>query len=179
MEFVTSFRSRSDEISTLFADTFSASEGEAEGALIGALSRDLIETTPDGDLFLFAAEDAGRLIGAVFMSRLVFPQDANTVFMLAPVAVETKHQGEGVGQTLIRHALEQMAAKGTDIAVTYGDPNYYGRFGFAPISTDDLAAPMPLQHPHGWLAQRLSGNSAISLVGSSECVPAFRDPAYW
>ena len=179
MQVVTDYTQRGEALTALFATTFGASEGEEEGALIGALVQDLMSNTPEEDLYLFANEDAWHLIAAVFMSRLTFAGEDRSVFMLAPVAVAPNQQGKGVGQSLIRHALDQMKSKGVDIVVTYGDPNYYSRVGFCPVITDVIPAPVPLQYPHGWQAQSLSGDTVTPLKGPATCVSAFDDPAYW
>jgi putative acetyltransferase len=105
--------------------------------------------------------------------------DARQVFVLAPVAVATDRQGQGVGTALIRHGLDALRARGVDVALTYGDPAYYGRIGFRPITTEIAAAPYPLQFPHGWLGQALDGGPLRPLVGEVACVPALADPAFW
>jgi putative acetyltransferase len=101
------------------------------------------------------------------------------VFVLAPVAVATDRQGQGVGSALIRHGLDALRARGVDVALTYGDPAYYGRIGFRPITTEIAAAPYPLQFPMaGWARRWMAGRSARSR-GKSTCVPALADPAFW
>lgn len=179
MRFFTNYKQRAQEIVSLFETSFGASEGQDEGALIGTLVRNLMSETPKGDLYLFAAEKDDQIIAAVFMSRLVFAGDTRVVFMLAPVAVLPEHQGKGVGQTLIRHALDKMRDSGADIAVTYGDPGYYTRIGFQQVGTDIVPAPQALNYPHGWQAQCLSGGPLEALKGPSSCASAFNDPVYW
>lgn len=179
MQFTTRYKGREQEVQDLFASTFAASEGDAEGAIIGTLVANLMADTAEDDLFLFAGEENGAFTAAVFMSRLTYGADMQTVFMLAPVAVLPTHQRKGVGQTLIRHALQEMANKGVDVAVTYGDPAYYEKVGFKPASEADLAAPVPLQYPHGWQAQRLNDTQPVRVTGPSRCVSAFADPSYW
>jgi putative acetyltransferase len=88
-------------------------------------------------------------------------------------------RGRGSGSALIRHGLDALRARGVDVALTYGDPAYYGRIGFRPITTEIAAAPYPLQFPHGWLGQALDGGPLRPLVGEVACVPALADPAFW
>lgn len=166
-------------IADLFGATFSASEGAEEGALIAALARRLIAETPAGDLRLFTARDGGRRVGAIIFSRLSYGGDTRTVFVLGPVAVASDRQGEGIGQGLIAHGLAALRREGVDIAVTYGDPAYYGRIGFRPIREEDMPAPYPLQQPEGWLGQSLTDAPLTPLAGPAQCVPAFDDPAFW
>lgn len=179
MEFSADSTDRAEEIVALFETTFGASEGAEEGRLIGTLVKNLLETTKREDLAVFTAREGDALAGAIIFSRLAYDEDARTVFLLAPVAVETNRQGQGIGQALLRHGLAEMRGRGADVAITYGDPAYYGKVGFSPIGEDMAAAPQPLQQPEGWLAQSLTGRPLDPLKGRARCVPAFDDPAYW
>ncbi len=179
MDFSTDLTPHAEAIETLFEATFAGSEGEAEGALIGALARRLIAETPAEDLRVFTAWKGSMLLGCIFFTRLTYPDDPRTVFMMAPVAVATAHQGKGIGQRLITHALDALRQKGVDIAVTYGDPAFYGRVGFRPVSEAELPAPQPLRQPHGWIARSLTEAPLTPLRGTVRCVAAFDDPALW
>ena len=169
---------RVDEIAALFTESFTASEGAGEGQLIGALARELTETTPPQDILTFVAEDAAGLAGAIMFTPLAFA-DPVTAYMLAPVAVATARQGTGIGQGLIAHGLGQLRAIGADLAITYGDPAFYGRVGFQPVSEAVVPAPHALSMPHGWLAQSLTDAPLGPLKGPCTCAAAFNDPAYW
>ena len=179
MEFSTGFKGREQEMIDLFSSTFTASEGAEEGALIGDLVRNLLGGTAEDDLFVFTAQEAGVLVGGIVFSRLTYDQDDRTVFLLAPVAVATGHQGQGVGQRLLNHGLAALRDAGVDIAVTYGDPNYYSKVGFAPITEAFAPAPFKLNHPEGWLGQSLTNREMTPLKGPSRCVEALNDPAFW
>ncbi|MCG5517084.1 MULTISPECIES: hypothetical protein [unclassified Ectothiorhodospira] len=41
------------------------------------------------------------------------------------------------------------------MVLTYGDPNYYSRIGFKPITEALAPAPFTLKQPEGWLGQSL------------------------
>lgn len=179
MEFSTEYKTRTQPIADLFAATFTASEGAEEGTLIGNLARRLMDDTPAGDLHVVTAWDDAALAGAIIFSRLTYDQDDRMVFLLAPVAVAPARQGKGIGQALISHGLAMLRDTGADIAVTYGDPNFYGRVGFAAISEADAPAPFALQYPEGWLGQSLTADAMTPLKGASHCVAAFNDPIYW
>ena len=179
MEFSADSTDRAEKIVALFESTFGASEGTEEGRLIGTLVKNLLETTKREDRAVFTAREGDVLAGAIIFSRLAYDEDARDVFLLAPVAVETGRQGQGIGQALIRHGLAAMRDRGADVAITYGDPAYYGKVGFRPIGEDMAPPPQPLQQPEGWLAQSLTGRPLDPLKGRARCVPAFDDPAYW
>lgn len=179
MELVSGWQGRVSAIAELFATTFSASEGEAEGALIGALAARLISETDPSDLFVFYASEGDKLVGAIFFSRLRYDADHRRVFVLAPVAIATEQQGRGKGQALIAFGLSALRQAGVDIAVTYGDPAFYSKIGFEPISETLAPAPFRLQMPQGWLGQSLSGEPLTPLKGAVSCVPALNDAAFW
>ncbi len=106
------------EIITLFNDTFSDSEGKEEGALIAKLTEDFF-TLPANkeDLYIFVAQDENeRIVGSIFFSRLTFPNGEN-IFLLAPVAVATDCHGQGIGQGLIQFGLETLKEKGVTVAM--------------------------------------------------------------
>jgi predicted N-acetyltransferase YhbS len=179
MDFSTDYLTQADAITALFTATFTASEGAVEGALIGDLARRLMAETPAADLRVFTAWEDGAPVGGIFFTRLNHLGDPRTVFLLAPVAVATDRQRRRIGQTLIAYGLDALRRDGVDIAVTYGDPAFYGRTGFRPITEADVPAPFALQHPEGWLGQSLTNEEISSLKGPARCVRAFNDPVFW
>jgi predicted N-acetyltransferase YhbS len=179
MSFPRGHKGREAKIIDLFTATFTASEGDEEGALIGQLVRNLLGGTAEKDLFVFTAEEDGAIIGGIVFSRLTYEQDQRTVFVLGPVAVAPDWQGKGIGQRLLTHGLAALGSVGIDIAMTYGDPNYYAKVGFLPISEADAPARFPLKHPEGWLGQSLTGRTMAPLRGPSRCVEALNNPVFW
>ncbi|MBZ0123317.1 MAG: GNAT family N-acetyltransferase, partial [Roseovarius sp.] len=124
MQFAAEKSGDADGIARFFADVFVASEGAEEGRSIGDVVRNLLTTTPARDRHVFSCRDDGALAGCIVFSRLVYDRDPRTVFLLGPVAVETRRQGRGAGQALLRYGLEELGRSGADVAVTYGDPRY-------------------------------------------------------
>ena len=179
VRFVADVSGREAAFAELVRRTFAASEGAEEGALIGDLAHRLLETTPAGDIRVVAAEDGGDFVGGAIFTRLRYPEDARSVFLLSPVAVAPGRQGAGLGQAMLRHGLDALRAEGVDAAVTYGDPAYYARVGFAPIAATDARPPQPLSQPEGWIGQSLTGAPFRPLAGPSTCAAALDDPAYW
>jgi len=179
MEFTSDHSNREAEIIALFTSTFTASEGEDEGRLVGRLARDLMATTSADDLFVLCALEGDEIVGCILFSRLRLDAEARTVFLLSPVAVATGRQGQGVGRKLIARGLDTLRRHGVDVAVTYGDPAYYGRVGFQPVTAEQVRPPLPLSHPEGWLAQSLTGQPLAPLEGPSRCAPALDRPDYW
>lgn len=179
MKLTSTVEGREAAITDLVAATFATSDGPEEGALIEGLVGQLLSDPMGEELFVFVADDADTLVGAIFFTRLRYSDDDRSVFVLGPVAVSTDRQAQGIGQLLIRHGLTALSDAGVDVVLVYGDPNYYSRVGFVPITEGVAAAPYPLRHPHGWQAQSLSDAPLMPLKGTATPVPAFRDAAFW
>lgn len=179
MEFSNAWSGKEHRIIDMFADTFSASEGADEGAVIGDLVRKLLADTPRRDIHVFLAEENGALAGAAIFSRLTYADDTREVFILSPMAIATNRQGQGVGQALLTHALKELREAGVDVAITYGDPAFYGKVGFQPMTQATAASPLPLSQPHGWIGQSLAETTLAPLKGACTCVAALNDPAIW
>ncbi|MFV8452518.1 GNAT family N-acetyltransferase [Vibrio campbellii] len=167
----------SSEMIALFTQTFSDSEGEVEGKTIGSLVGDLLSTTPERELKGFVAKQDERLISGVLFTPLRF-ENGEVGYLLSPMATLTECQGKGVGQALINFGLEQLKQQGIELVFTYGDPNFYSRVGFQPVTEAQFKAPHTLSFPHGWLAQSLVGK-LTPIQGTSSCVKGLDSPAYW
>lgn len=179
MEFTTTYLDRTGEITDLFRSTFTNSEGAEEGELIGALVERMLETVDATDIFVFCALEADNLAGSAIFSRMTYPEDERTVFILSPMAVATEHQSKGIGQKLLTFGLNELRRNGVDVALTYGDINFYSRVGFEQISAAVAPPPLPLAYPEGWLGQSLTSRPLDPLKGASSCVAALNNPALW
>jgi len=167
-----------DEIEQLFIKTFSDSEGQSEGKVIGNLVRDFMDSTDPNDLYCFIGTENEQIIGSIFFSRLTF-ESAINAFILAPVAIHTDHQGKGAGQKLINFGLNALKESGTELALTYGDPNFYSKVGFSVITEKLVPAPLKLEYPEGWLAQSLVSDEIEPIAGKSYCVEELNKPELW
>lgn len=166
------------EACRLVRQAFGDAEGENEGRVISELVEQLVMTTDPGDLKGFVSLLDDNIVAVVFFSRLSVPE-GQRIFMLSPMAVATKWQHQGLGSNLIRHGLHNLWNNGVALVVTYGDPAYYGRFGFKQILSSTLCPPWPLSQPVGWQAVSASGLDIEPMEGQTTCVAAFNNPAYW
>ncbi len=167
-----------NEVASLFTSVFSESEGEEEGELIGGLALELSSRTDNQEIICIGAYKGESFLGAIFFSRLRFDEPIK-VYMLAPVAVSTKHQGKGIGQSLINYGLNELKKRSVPVAITYGDPSFYSKVGFQALSENVIQAPLKLSMPGGWLGQSLAGEQIPTIKGRPTCVEEFNDPAYW
>lgn len=91
----------------------------------------------DGDIKIsLVAYDENNIIGHIALSCLKSPKNA---LALGPVSVIPEKQKQGVGITLINHAIAQAQQKEVALIFVLGDPAYYTRFGFSV----DLGAQYP------------------------------------
>jgi putative acetyltransferase len=166
------------EITNLFISVFTSSEGEKEGGLIGNLASELSSGIDNQEIICFGTYEEESIIGAIFFTRLRF-DEAIQVYMLAPVAVSTKHQGKGVGQALINYGLNEIKNRSVAVAITYGDPSFYSKVGFQTLPENVIQAPLKLSMPEGWLGQSLSEEPIPTINERPRCVKEFNDPVYW
>lgn len=166
------------EVTELFVSVFSDAEGDKEGQLVGNLASELSSNIDNQEIICLGTYEKESLIGSIFFTRLRF-DDSIQVYMLAPVAVSTHHQGKGVGKALINYGLNELKSRSVAVAITYGDPAFYSKVGFQALSEDIIQAPLKLSMPEGWLGQSLTGEPIPTIKGRPTCVKEFDDPAYW
>jgi len=131
------------EVEQLFIKTFSDSEGQSEGEVIGHLVRGFMDSTDGNDLHCFKATEDEQIIGSIFFTRMTFESGINA-FILSPVATHTDHQGKGVGQKLINFGLAVLKENGVELVITYGDPGFYSKVGFSVITEQVVPAKLDL-----------------------------------
>ncbi len=92
----------------------------------------------------FALRDGNDLLGTVRLWDVV-AGDAGPALLLGPIAIAPERQGEGLGQLLMRHALDAARAQGHAAVLLVGDAAYYARFGFSAEAVRDLTLPGPVE----------------------------------
>lgn len=65
--------------------------------------------------------------------------------LLGPLAVNPVAEGMGIGSQLMCHAIIEAKRRGHGAILLVGDPEYYARFGFSSLKTDNLAMPGPYE----------------------------------
>jgi putative acetyltransferase len=104
----------------------SAFETSAEADVVEALRT---ESKPYVGL---VAEQAGAIVGHLVLTEVVVETHAGrmTGLGLAPLGVDKKAQGKGIGSALVIAALDEARTHRSDFLVILGDPKFYERFGF-------------------------------------------------
>jgi putative acetyltransferase len=79
-------------------------------------------------------EEQNGIIGHVLLSKAeVVENDVSyEVIVLAPIAINPKHQRKGLGSKLIQEAFSKCKELGYGLIFLIGHPTYYPRFGFKP-----------------------------------------------
>ncbi len=166
------------EVTDLFTSVFTSSEGEEEGQLLASLTLKLSSNIDDQEIICLGAYENDLIIGSIFFTRLKINKPIN-IYMLAPVAVSTRHQGKGVGQELINYGLNELKNHSATVAITYGDPSFYSKVGFQSLSENTIQAPLKLSMPEGWLGQSLTEEQIPTIKERPTCVKEFNDSVYW
>jgi putative acetyltransferase len=168
-----------DIISSFFNHVFSVSEGPAEGAILEKLTFQLTEQINDHSITgLKSINDDHEVMGCIFLSKLHFLENVNA-YLLAPVGVHPSHHKKGIGTELIEYGVSYLNSMNVDFLMTYGDPNYYSRFGFQGVSEQTLPAPFPLSQPEGWLYKSINLKQTPTINGKPSCVEPFNNPDLW
>ncbi|KAG1649340.1 DNA polymerase I [Nymphon striatum] len=128
------------------ADVTLRPERPEDFAVIRTLTEEAFRPKSYGDGTEGAIIDALRLASALTISTVALQNEeivghvafspatiAGTEgwYALGPVAVRLDFQLQGVGSQLIQDGLKHLKSLGALGCVLMGDPNYYGRFGFA------------------------------------------------
>jgi putative acetyltransferase len=109
---------------TTAAFSVAAHSNQAEAKIVDAL-RDAGALT----LSLIVSED-GDIVGHAAFSPVRIDDRASGWYGLGPVSVRPDRQRTGVGSAIIRDGLQRLRALEAAGCVVFGDPGYYGRFGF-------------------------------------------------
>lgn len=88
-------------------------------------------------------EEAGTLVGHVALSPVTIDGHDGAWLGLGPVSVRPDRQREGIGARIVKASLEQARALDAAACVVFGEPAYYGRFGFVHRPELRYASPLP------------------------------------
>lgn len=124
------------------------------------------------------AVEGGSVVGHGLLTGCSVPPDTTRLALLGPLAVLPALQRRGIGTALVHEALLQLgAAKVTRIFVL-GDPEYYGRFGFAPEREVAPPLPVPPAWRGAWQSVSLPGAGAVR-PGTLSLPSPWHDPSLW
>ena len=184
--------SDADAIRDLHRRAFAKPATDDAPAADGTLEANLVdELRAEGDLLAplcLVAEQDGRVVGHVAMSRTLLDDQPSALVALGPLGVLPDLQGTGIGSALVHATLAAADALGHPGVVLLGHPTYYPRFGFGPAVDHGVTPPQDwgpayfMLRPLGAWGDGLSGAVPLrtgvrAARGLGPRTPAGRPPA--
>lgn len=165
-----------DAIAAIYDSAFPVEEAP----IVGKLALALLDQSLNPGTLAWVAEHEQRLAAHIAFSPLTcLEQPAWRAYLLAPLGVMADQQKRGLGSELIAHGIEHLKAAGIHTLLVYGDPAYYGRFGFSAENAGQFVPPHPLEQPFGWQVLSLNPFTTGKQPLALRCVAALDDAALW
>lgn len=98
------------------------------------------------NLLSLVAIQGDAAIGHIAFTACGLPDPRKKPALLGPLAVAPAVQRRGVGSALAREGLNRLETAGVTHVFVLGDPDYYGRFGFA----EERRVAPPYRLPEDW-----------------------------
>jgi putative acetyltransferase len=153
---------------------------ESERDLVAQLAVDLLSEVAAPPVLSLVSEVHGNVVGHMALSPVTISDTRELLgYMLAPLAVSPDYQNCGIGSHLIENGIERLSVLGTGLVLVYGDPKFYGRFGFRVEAAARYTPPFQLQYPFGWQGMELGVQKALRSAVNISCVASFSNPALW
>ena len=153
---------------------------EGENQSVATLAIDLLSEKTRPETFALVAEAHGAVVGHIAFSPVTVDSNEKWKgYILAPLGVMPEYQKRRIGSTLIESGMERLSEKGVHVFFVYGDPAYYGKFGFNADAASRYSPPYPLQYPFGWQAITLNEFGFAESNAKISCVASLRDPELW
>jgi putative acetyltransferase len=102
-----------------------------------------------------------------------------TGYILAPLGIKPAYQKRQIGSKLVESGMARLTKKGVNAVFVYGDPGYYGKFGFNADAASRYLPPYVLQYPSGWQAIVLKQAGSAALTFKLSCAASLCDPQLW
>ncbi len=165
-----------DDIIRVYSPAFP--EGESE--IVARLAINLLSENSMPPTISLIAETDGSVVGHIAFSPVGIDNNENCqAYILAPLAVKPDYQTRRIGSALIEYGMQRLSAMGVSVVFVYGDPKYYGRFGFNADAARNYTTPYNLQYPFGWQAIAIHECAAEKAPVAIHCVTSLCDPRLW
>ena len=120
-----------EQDSEVIREIYQTAFPEEESAMVVKLAVDLLAEKTIPEILSLVAKEFETTLGHVAFSPVEFEKNKPcNASILAPLAVHPEHQQKKVGSRLIESGLEKLKDAGGNIVFVYGDPEFYGKFGF-------------------------------------------------
>ena len=153
---------------------------ESEREIVAELAMNLLSENSALPTISLIAETDGFVVGHVAFSPVGVENNENRrAYILAPLAVKSDYQKHRIGSALVEYGMQQLSAMGVNVVFVYGDPKYYGRFGFSAEAARNYKMPYKLQYPFGWQAIAIRGYVTEKEPAAIHLVTSWCDPRLW
>jgi putative acetyltransferase len=153
-------------------------KGERE--IVSKLAIDLLSEKTTPQTISLVAETDEAIVGHIAFSPVIIDKNDNFQgYILAPLGVKPDYQKRRIGSKLIEHGIQQLSVMEVNVVFVYGDPKYYGRFGFNADAAHQYTTPYKLQYPFGWQAIVINEGDIEKSPVAITCVHSLCDPKLW
>lgn len=163
-------------IRDIYLDAFD----EDEAKDIATLASNLLTEASSPKTYTIVAELDDAVVGHIAFSPVFLNSSKKlTGYILAPLGVKPAYQKQRVGSMLVENGMKLLIEKGINTLFVYGDPKFYGKFGFNAKTAAQYLPPYKLQYPFGWLALDLNKGDTIERTVKVSCVASLCNPNLW
>ena len=153
---------------------------EGEKQIVSTLAVNLLSEETNTKTISLVAEADGAVVGHIAFSPVTVNNNNSWKgYILAPLGVKPEYQKRDIGSKLIESGMERLAKMGVNVLFVYGDPNYYGKFGFNAHNAAVYSPPYELQYAFGWQAITLNEDIFAGSTVRISCVDSLSDPKLW
>lgn len=153
---------------------------EVEKQKVSTLALNLLGEETNPETISLVAEVEGAVVGHIGFSPVSITNDKSWIgYILAPLGVKPEYQKRQIGSKLLESGMKRLSEMGVNIVFVYGDPKYYGKFGFKPDVASRYSPPCELQYPSGWQAIAFNEHIFTGSAAKISCVSPLSDPALW
>lgn len=154
------------------------SEGEKQ--MVSTLAVNLLGEETNPETISLVAEADGTVVGHIAFSPVIIKNNKSWIgYILAPLGVKPQYQKRQIGPKLIESGMKRLSKMGVNVVFVYGDPKYYGKFGFNADVASGYSPPYELQYPFGWQAVALNEGVFSESTVKISCVAPLSDPELW
>lgn len=166
-----------DAIREVHLQAFSGDEKQQ----VAILATHLLSEKTSPETFALVAEIDGTVVGHIAFSPVTINSKKNWQgYILAPLGVKPPYQKRRIGSQLIENGIARLSKQKINALFVYGDPEYYGKFGFKAETATHYLPPYELLYPFGWQALVLNQEDySLEHAVKLTCVASLQDPALW
>ncbi len=149
---------------------------------ISVLVKELFKDPTAEPIISLLAVDGETAVGHIMFTRARLDSDAAArISILAPLAVISERQKQGIGGQLIRAGLTRLETIGGELVFVLGHIDYYPRHGFTPALPRGFKPPynIPAKTADAWMLQELAPNAAKKYNGTVLCAASMDQEKYW